>query len=427
MILNSPVVITLVIFFLTYGLIISEMINRTVVALIGASLILFANVINQEQAIKYIDFNTIGLLIGMMIIVGITRRTGVFEYMAIKAAKLAKGDPLLIMASLSAVTAITSALLDNVTTVLLIVPVTFSICYKLEIDPFPFLISQILASNIGGTATLIGDPPNIMIGSVSGLSFMDFLSNLFVPILVTFIATILVLRVVYRKQLITSELSKSRIMELQEVEAIKDYALLKKSLLVLTLTILGFIFHNMLHLEPATIALGGATFLIFITKEEPEDILLAVEWPTLFFFAGLFIIVGALDHVGVIEWVARKSIEATSGAVVSTTMLILWLSAIASAFIDNIPFVATMIPLIQKMGQIGGIENLRPFWWALSLGACLGGNGTLIGASANVIVAGLSEKNGVVITFRGFMKIAFPLMILSIIISSVYIFVAYLI
>lgn len=427
MILNSPVVITLVIFFLTYGLIISEMINRTVVALIGASLILFANVINQEQAIKYIDFNTIGLLIGMMIIVGITRRTGVFEYMAIKAAKLAKGDPLLIMASLSAVTAITSALLDNVTTVLLIVPVTFSICYKLEIDPFPFLISQILASNIGGTATLIGDPPNIMIGSVSGLSFMDFLSNLFVPILITFIATILVLRVVYRKQLITSELSKSRIMELQEVEAIKDYALLKKSLLVLTLTILGFIFHNMLHLEPATIALGGATFLIFITKEEPEDILLAVEWPTLFFFAGLFIIVGALDHVGVIEWVARKSIEATSGAVVSTTMLILWLSAIASAFIDNIPFVATMIPLIQKMGQIGGIENLRPFWWALSLGACLGGNGTLIGASANVIVAGLSEKNGVVITFRGFMKIAFPLMILSIIISSVYIFVAYLI
>lgn len=427
MILNSPVIITLVIFFLTYGLIISEMINRTVVALIGASLILFANVINQEQAIKYIDFNTIGLLIGMMIIVGITRRTGVFEYMAIKAAKLAKGDPLLIMASLSAVTAITSALLDNVTTVLLIVPVTFSICYKLEIDPFPFLISQILASNIGGTATLIGDPPNIMIGSVSGLSFMDFLSNLFVPILITFIATILVLRVVYRKQLITSELSKSRIMELQEVEAIKDYALLKKSLLVLTLTILGFIFHNMLHLEPATIALGGATFLIFITKEEPEDILLAVEWPTLFFFAGLFIIVGALDHVGVIEWVARKSIEATSGAVVSTTMLILWLSAIASAFIDNIPFVATMIPLIQKMGQIGGIENLRPFWWALSLGACLGGNGTLIGASANVIVAGLSEKNGVVITFRGFMKIAFPLMILSIIISSVYIFVAYLI
>ncbi|EGW37418.1 ArsB/NhaD family transporter [Desulfosporosinus sp. OT] len=427
MILNAPVIITIVIFFLTYGLIISEKINRTVVALIGASLILFANVINQEQAIQYIDFNTIGLLIGMMIIVGITRRTGVFEYMAIKAAKLAKGDPLLIMVALAAVTAITSALLDNVTTVLLIVPVTFSICYELEIDPVPFLISQIIASNIGGTATLIGDPPNIMIGSATGLSFMDFVSNLIVPILIIFIVTMLILRFVYRKDLVTSELSKSRIMELHEIEAIKDYALLKKSLLALALTILGFIIHNMLHLEPATVALGGATLLMFISKEEPEDILLAVEWPTLFFFAGLFIIVGALDHVGVIEWVARESIEATGGALVATSMLILWLSAIASSFIDNIPFVATMIPLIQKMGQIGGIENLRPFWWALSLGACLGGNGTLIGASANVIVAGLAEKNGIVITFRGFMKIAFPLMILSIIISSVYIFLAYMI
>ena len=427
MILEAPVIITLVIFFLTYGFIISEKINRTVVALIGASLVLFTNVINQEQAIKYIDFNTIGLLVGMMIIVGITRRTGIFEYMAIKAAKLAKGDPLLIMITLSAVTALTSSLLDNVTTVLLIVPVTFSICDELEIAPIPFLISQIIASNIGGTATLIGDPPNIMIGSAAGLGFMDFLSNLIIPILVTFIATMLVFKVVYRKQLIATELSKSRIMNLHEVDAIKDYSLLKKSLIVLALTILGFIIHKILHLEPATVALGGATLLMFITKEEPEDILLTVEWPTLFFFAGLFIIVGALDHVGVIEWIAKKSIEATGGALVSTSMLILWLSAIASAFIDNIPFVATMIPLIQKMGQIGGIENLRPFWWALSLGACLGGNGTLIGASANVIVAGLSEKNGVVITFRGFMKIAFPLMILSIIISSVYIFFAYLV
>ncbi|WP_407312594.1 SLC13 family permease [Desulfosporosinus sp. SB140] len=427
MILNAPVIITLVIFFLTYGLIISEAINRTILALVGASLILVASVISQEQAIKTIDFNTIGLLIGMMIIVGITRRTGVFEYMAIKAAKLAKGDPLLIMVALSGVTVITSSLLDNVTTVLLVVPVTFSICNELEIDSVPFLISQILASNIGGTATLIGDPPNIMIGSAAGLSFIDFLTNLFVPIFSVFIGTMLVLRVVYRKQLRASELSRSRIMRLHEFEAIKDYGLLKKSLIVLALTILGFLLHKVIHLEPATIALGGAALLMLITKEEPEDILLVIEWPTLFFFAGLFIIVGALDHVGVIEYVARKSIEATSGAMVSSTMLILWLSALASAFIDNIPFVATMIPLIQKMGQIGGIENLKPFWWALSLGACLGGNGTLIGASANVIVAGLAEKNGVLLTYKGFLKIAFPLMILSIIISSVYIFAAYLI
>lgn len=427
MILSAPVIITLVVFFLTYTIIISEKINRTVVALLGASIILFANVLSQDQAVKCIDFNTIGLLVGMMIIVGITRRTGVFEYMAIKAAKLAKGEPLLILVTLSAVTALTSALLDNVTTVLLIVPITFSICYELEIDPVPFLISQILASNIGGTATLIGDPPNIMIGSAAGLSFVDFLTNLFVPIVIIFIVFMLVFKLIYRQQLTTSEAAKSRIMELREIEAIKDYALLKKSLLVLGLTILGFILHKTFNLEPATVALGGATLLMFIAKEEPEDILLAVEWPTLFFFAGLFIIVGALDHVGVIEWVARESIAATGGALAATSMLILWLSAIASAFIDNIPFVATMIPLIQKMGQIGGIENLRPFWWALSLGACLGGNGTLIGASANVIVAGLSEKNGIVITFRGFMKIAFPLMILSMIISSIYIFVAYIV
>ncbi|WP_088186540.1 ArsB/NhaD family transporter [Desulfosporosinus sp. FKA] len=426
MTLAEPLVITLVIFLLTYGLIITETLNRTVVALMGASLILFANVLNQEQAIQAIDFNTIGLLIGMMIIVGITRRTGVFEYTAIKAAKLAKGDPVLILVALSAVTAITSSLLDNVTTVLLIVPVTFSICSELSIDPIPFLISQILASNIGGTATLIGDPPNIMIGSASGLSFLDFAQNLFIPIAATFLITMLILRVIYRKKLTASELARARIMDLPELEAIKDFALLKKSLFVLTLTILGFLLHKVLNFEPATIAIGGATLLLLITKEEPEDIFLTIEWPTLFFFAGLFIIVGALNQVGVIEWVARRSIEATGGVISATTMLILWLSAIASAFIDNIPFVATMIPLIQKMGQIGGITNLKPLWWALSLGACLGGNGTLIGASANVIVAGLAEKNGVILTYKGFLKIAFPLMILSVIISTVYIFAVYL-
>ncbi|WP_088225939.1 ArsB/NhaD family transporter [Desulfosporosinus sp. FKB] len=426
MTLAEPLVITLVIFLLTYSLIITETLNRTVVALIGASLILFANVLNQEQAIQAIDFNTIGLLIGMMIIVGVTRRTGVFEYMAIKAAKLAQGDPVLILVALSTVTAITSSLLDNVTTVLLIVPVTFSICSELSIDPIPFLISQILASNIGGTATLIGDPPNIMIGSASGLSFLDFALNLFIPIAATFLATMLILRVIYRKKLKASELARARIMDLPELEAIKDFALLKKSLFVLSLTILGFLLHKVLNFEPATIAIGGATLLLLITKEEPEDIFLTIEWPTLFFFAGLFIIIGALDQVGVIEWVARRSIEATGGVISATTMLILWLSAVASAFIDNIPFVATMIPLIQKMGQIGGITNLKPLWWALSLGACLGGNGTLIGASANVIVAGLAEKNGVILTYKGFLKIAFPLMILSVIISTVYIFAVYL-
>lgn len=423
---NFQVIAATLVFFLTYGLIISEKLHRTVVALMGAVLVLVLGIVNQETAIESIDFNTIGLLIGMMIIVGITRRTGVFEYLAIKAAKLAKGNPWLIMFFLAAITALTSALLDNVTTVLLMVPVTFSITQELGLNPIPFLVTQIMSSNIGGTSTLIGDPPNIMIGSATGLGFMDFILNLGIPIVLVFLATMFLLKIIYRKELVVEEALKSKIMLFNELEAIKDYALLKKSLFVLILTILGFVLHQFLHLESATIALGGATLLLLITREEPEDILLTVEWPTIFFFAGLFILVGALEHVGIIEWVAKKSLEATGGAMTFTTLLILWLSAIASAFVDNIPFVATMIPLIEKMGQLGGIENLKPLWWALSLGACLGGNGTLIGASANVIVAGLAEKQGYPISFKYFMKIAFPLMIVSIVISTVYVYIAYL-
>ena len=423
---NFQVIAASVVFFLTYALIISEKLHRTVVALMGAMLVLFLGILDQELAVEAIDFNTIGLLIGMMIIVGITRRTGVFEFLAIKAAKMAKGNPWLIMFFLAAITALTSALLDNVTTVLLMVPVTFSITQELELNPIPFLLTQIISSNIGGTATLIGDPPNIMIGSATGLGFLDFVINLTLPVIVIFFVTMFLLKIIYRKQLVVEESLKARIMDFKEIEAIKDYALLKKSLLVLGLTIFGFVLHQFLHMESATIALGGATLLLLITREEPEDILLSVEWPTIFFFAGLFVLVGALEHVGVIEWVARKSLEATGGALTLTTLLILWLSAIASAFVDNIPFVATMIPLIQKMGELGGIENLKPLWWALSLGACLGGNGTLIGASANVIVAGLAEKQGYPISFKYFLKIAFPLMILSIVISTAYIFLAYL-
>ncbi|NLI92907.1 MAG: ArsB/NhaD family transporter [Peptococcaceae bacterium] len=423
--MNIDLIIAVVAFLVTYALIISEKIHRSVVALAGAMFVVFFGVIRQEEAIRAIDFNTIGLLIGMMIIVGITRRTGIFEYIAIKSAKWAKGDPWYILLFLSIITAVFSAFLDNVTTVLLIVPVTFSITAALNLNPTPFLITQILASNIGGTATLIGDPPNIMIGSATGLGFMDFVVNLTLPILIIFIVTMLILKMIYRKQLITTEPLKANIMSFEEGNAIKDRALLKKSLAVLGLTILGFILHQFLHLESATIALSGASLLLLVTKEEPEDILLSVEWPTIFFFVGLFILVGALEHVGVLEVIAQKSIEATGGALVQTSMLILWLSAIASAFLDNIPFVATMIPLIKTMGQLGGIENLNPLWWALSLGACLGGNGTLIGASANVIVAGLAEKNGTIISFKGYLKIAFPLMILSIILSSLYIYVRY--
>lgn len=424
---NFHVIAAATVFLLSYGLIISEKLHRTVVALMGAFFVLALGIVSQEIAIESIDFNTLGLLIGMMIIVGITRRTGVFEYLAIKAAKIAKGNPWLIMFFLAAITALTSALLDNVTTVLLMVPVTFSITRELELNPVPFLLTQIMSSNIGGTSTLIGDPPNIMIGSAAGLGFLDFIMNLIIPVALVFLVTMFLLKLIYRKELVVEEALKSKMMDFHELEAIKDYALLKRSIFVLSLTILGFILHQFMHLESATIALGGAALLLLITREEPEDILLTIEWPTIFFFAGLFILVGGLEHVGIIEWVARKSLEATGGALKLTTFLILWLSAIASAFIDNIPFVATMIPLIEKMGQLGGIENLKPLWWALSLGACLGGNGTLIGASANVIVAGLAEKQGYPISFKYFLKIAFPLMIISMLISSAYIYFAYFI
>lgn len=409
-----------VVFLGTYLLLIADKLHRTIVALCGATLILLAGIITQEKAVSHIDFNTIGLLIGMMIIVGITRHTGVFEYLAILSAKLVKGDPVRIMIALATVTAVISAFLDNVTTVLLIVPVTFAITRQLKINPMPFLIAEIIASNIGGTATLIGDPPNIMIGSATGLGFMDFAVALVPVIIVVHIANMIWLTLLYRKQLVTTQDLKNDIMNLDEKKEIKDPVLLRKSLLVIGLTVVGFILHQFLHLESATIALSGAALLLLLSRDNPDNALGAVEWPVIFFFAGLFVIVGALDEVGVIEYIARKSLELTGGSMVPTGMLILWISAIASAFVDNIPFVASMIPLIQDIGRIGGIDNLNPLWWALSLGACLGGNGSLIGASANVVVAGMAEKRGVLITFVDFIKVGFPMMLMSVTICMVY-------
>ncbi len=413
-------------FLATYAMIMLEKIHRTVVALAGAMIVIFAGIISQEKAIEYVDFNTIGLLIGMMIIVGITRHTGVFEYMAVYAAKAAKGEPAKIMISLATITAVTSAFLDNVTTVLLIVPVTFAIAKQLEINPIPFLIAEVVASNIGGTATLIGDPPNIMIGSATGLGFMDFVIALAPVIVVVHIATMIWLKILYRKDMVARDELKKGILAMDEKKEIKDERLLKKCLIVIGVTVLGFVLHQFLHLESGTVALGGATLLLLLTREDPEHALAAVEWPVIFFFVGLFIIVGALENVGIIEAIAKKSLELTGGAMLPTGLLILWLSAIASAFVDNIPFVATMIPLIQDMGRLGGIADLNPLWWSLSLGACLGGNGTLIGASANVVVAGMAEKRGILITFINFTKVAFPMMIMSIIICTGYLALFYL-
>lgn len=416
---------SIVIFLLAYAMIIWEKINRMVVAMAGGLMMVLVGFLSQETAIKDdIDFNTIGLLIGMMILVAITRRTGVFEALAIWAAKVTKGQPLGMLGLLGLITAVASAFLDNVTTVLLIVPVTLTLTAQLEVNPMPFLITEILASNIGGTATLIGDPPNIMIGSAVGLDFTAFIVNLAPIAIVIMFVTIALLLFWYRNDLNVNEHNRNKLITLNPQEAIKDWALLKKCLTVLALTIIGFMLHGMLNLESATIALTGAILLMLISRAEPEEVLQDVEWPTIFFFAGLFILVGGLKSTGVIRELAAWSLTITSGNVEQTGYLVLWLSAIASAFIDNIPFVATMIPMLQEMGQISGM-NLEAIWWSLALGACLGGNGTLIGASANVIVAGIAEKNGYPISFVHFFKIAFPLMIVSIIISHVYLALRY--
>ncbi|MFC4812817.1 ArsB/NhaD family transporter [Paenibacillus sp. GCM10023250] len=415
------------IFLVIYALIISEKIHRTIVAMVGGLLMIVLGIVDQETAVHHIDFNTLGLLVGMMIIVSTTAETGAFNYIAVMAAKKAKGDPIRILVLLSLITAIGSAFLDNVTTVLLMVPVTFSITRQLRVNPVPYLVTQIIASNVGGTATLIGDPPNIMIGSaVKELTFMAFIHNL-APVAVIVMAVYVPLFVwMFRKKIQTTDALKRSIMEMNENKLISNPKLLRKCLIVLGLTLIGFFTHQMLHLESATVALAGAFLLLLLTGEHRmEQALIKVEWMTIFFFIGLFVLVSGLIETGVIAELAKQAIDLTGGDLVATSLLILWLSAIASAFLDNIPFVATMIPMIQEMGNMG-VSNLEPLWWSLALGACLGGNGSLIGASANLIVAGMSGKEGYPIRFLQFLKIGFPLMLLSIVVSSIYVYYRYL-
>ncbi len=412
-----------------YVCIVSEKIHRTIVAMLGAIFMVLAGILTQEQALHHIDFNTLGLLIGMMIIVAITSHTGLFNYVAIWAAKKAKADPVRILLYLSLLTALFSAFLDNVTTVLLMVPVTFGITNKLHLDPTPYLLLQIIASNIGGTATLIGDPPNIMIGSaVKELTFAAFIENLAVIAIINLVAVLLVLTLFYRKKLKTQPQLQAQIMQLDERKEIKDSRLLVKCLAVLGLTILCFFLHQLLQLESSLVALSGAFILLLLAGRKPsvvEQALDKVEWTTIFFFIGLFIAVGGLIETGVIRQIAETAISVTDGDVARTSLLVLWLSALVSAFLDNIPFVATMIPLVQDMGNMG-IENLNPIWWSLSLGACLGGNGTIVGASANLIVAGMAAERGVRISFMRYFKVGFPVMLLTILLSSIYIYCRYL-
>ena len=424
--LNLSMILSGVIFILAYALIIWDKLDRTVVAMSGAALMILLKILSQENAFSEIDFNTLGLLISMMIIVMITKRSGIFEYMAVKTVKIAKGEPIRILIYLSIITGILSAFLDNVTTILLILPITLSVAKDLHINPVPFIISEVFASNVGGTATLIGDPPNIMIGSSVGLDFMAFLANEAVFVFPLLFITTYIFVLIYKKKLKTTDEAKQKILLMNEYDCIKDKNLMIKSLVVLGLTVIGFTLHGVFEYESATVAITGAVILTLISGIKPEKVLHEVEWKTIFFFIGLFIMVGGIKEAGIIELLAKGVINLTHGDLVLTSMAILWVSAIASAFIDNIPFVATMIPLIKDMGALTSI-NLNPVWWALSLGACLGGNGTIIGASANVIATGMAEEHGHKITFKNYLKIAFPVMILTIVLSTVYIFVRYLI
>jgi Na+/H+ antiporter NhaD/arsenite permease-like protein len=432
----DPLWVSSILFVVTYAVIVSEKVNRAIVSLLGAGLMVMLGILNQETAISGIDFNTLGLLTGMMVIVTITKRSGIFQYIAIWSAKKVKAHPWGILLMLSVVTAVFSALLDNVTTVLLIVPVTLLICHELDLSPYPYLFAEIFCSNIGGTATLIGDPPNIMIGSAVNLTFNDFLLNLAPVVPVILLMTLGIIYFIWGRKLQATDDARERIMHFREQDAITDTLLLKQSLTVLALVIGGFIMAQPLQLEPASIAMFGAALLLLFSNlhrspeqqsENVQQIFAKVEWVTIFFFIGLFVAVKGIEQAGVLEILANKALKLTGGDMSLTALTILWISAIASAIVDNIPFVATMIPLIKSMAPtFGGAENLMPLWWSLALGACLGGNGSLVGASANLIVAGFAERSGHRIRFLPFMAAAFPLMILSILVASIYIYLRYL-
>ncbi|QYE96846.1 ArsB/NhaD family transporter [Paraclostridium sordellii] len=416
-------IIAICIFSLVMLAIISEKINRAVAAMTGALLMVIFNIVSFEHGLSHIDFNTIGVLIGMMLFVSVVKNSGLFEYVAILSAKKSKGDPWKIMLCFIILTAILSAVLDNVTTVLLIGPMTIVITQILKINPVPFLITQILASNIGGTATLIGDPPNIMIGSAANLSFIDFVLNLGPVVVVILFFTIICFRFMFKEHLYVDDKYKEEILKLDESKAIKDKPLLIKSIIMIILILLGFVLHNIIHIESSVIALTGATVMMFIGKQDVDEILSSIEWSTIAFFGGLFVIVGGLVEVGIIDFIASYLINATSGNLALTMLVILWLSAIISSFLDNIPFVATLIPLILTM-QAQGVD-VTPIWWATSLGACLGGNGTLIGASANIVLSNVGDKNGYPLSFKSYFKIGFPLMLLSIVISTFYLLICF--
>lgn len=412
------------IFALALATIASERVDRTKVALLGAVLMVVTQTIDQERAIESIDFNTLGLLAGMMLMVKLTETTGVYTYVAIRAGQLAGGRPFLVVAALSITTAVLSAFLDNLTTVLLIVPITFLLADALDIEPIPLVIILIIASNIGGTATLIGDPPNILIAGATDLSFTDFLVNLAPISALVFAVVTSLLYLFYRRRLQIAPEARDRVLRLDAKRSIEDRDELRRTVPVLVLTIVVFFFHTALGLEPATVALGGATVMLLVTRQSVETALRGIEWPTLFFFLGLFVMVGALEEVGAIGKVADGIADVTGGDRSAELLGIAWVSAFASAIVDNIPFTATMIPVVKQLQ--GASTGDDAYWWALALGACFGGNATIVAAAANVAASGMAARAGQPISFVTFLRIGVPVTIISMVMASGYIAIRYL-
>ncbi len=422
--MDPGVALTALIFVVTYALIATERVDKTIAALLGGTAVVIVGIVDQEEAFGAIDLNVIFLLAGMMTMAAVLRRTGFFQWLAIRSVKVAGGEPFRLLIVLCVVVAGLSALLDNVTTVVLIAPVTLYIATALRVSPIPFLIAEILASNIGGAATLIGDPPNILIGSAAGLGFMEFLTNMG-PISVAILVVYLVMtRVMFGRDLKVHADVRDAVLALDEREVLTDVPLLRLSLAVIGATIFGFIIATPLGLEAGTIALFGAAVLLLLSRLEIEPVLREVEWPTLFFFVGLFMLVEAVVHVGIIDAVADGLLQLTGGDPTVTTLGLLWLSGIVSAIVDNIPYTATMIPVVQQMGAAG--LPLEPLWWSLALGADLGGNATIVGASANVVVAGMALRAGHGISFFHFLRYGLLVALVSLAMSTVYLYARYL-
>lgn len=431
---SHSVLVSASLLILAYIFIALERIPKVTIALLGGALTIVLGLVSQTKTlgdginphyfINFIDFNVIFLLVSMMVIVSITTRSGVFNWIANELLKFTKGHPVKVLCALGLFTAVTSAFLDNVTTVILIMPITFAIAKKLDIDPIPFLLTEIFSSNIGGTATLIGDPPNIIIGSAGGLSFIDFIKELTPVILVIMCVVLTVLAFIFRKKLHASQDKMDEVAKIDNSHTITDKALMIRSTLILALVILGFMLHDVTHIETCVVAMLGASILLIF--EKPNEILQDVEWNTIFFFIGLFIIIGGLEASGGIKLMAEWILKVTQGSQAATSMIILWASGVISGIIDNIPYTATMAPMLVEIEKTMGATYAYPLWWALSLGACLGGNMTIIGAAANVIVSENAAKSGHPISFMRFLKYGVGVVAISLTISTVYIYFRFL-